>query len=318
MKIFLSLILLCSVPSLAGQSAGNGGGILICKDKTSQYHNQQYDLYELKYQKNPLHKLVKKLSFDPSIKLSSSDPSNAFKIVDRLKRLNPTRAKKYSRLLTSLNGNSEITDDELTKHTDLGTGLVPDGCEFKNIAEQYYFSNLKKSFFRFNTKITELKAIDVVSMYLHEVVLFEATMENEHKNSLAARFLNGFLFSNEILSMSLNEYHEMLVSLEFKYADTHAGVPFLLQHPNNRINLETGLFSKAFCESSDKAVMDMCVMSLKVGEVTFKLKVTESHYAKTGKLQSLYAYQIKANGTKNRVVVWFNKLGKPRNIQFLD
>lgn len=156
-------------------------------------------------------------------------------ILKRLEILNPTRARTYKKWLLEIMETREFVENFFFMPLpDSSATMIPEGCKQEQAAVFIVSPMTNKVRFLFNKKLWDRAAvIDRAFLLMHELIYREATLpENQHKNSVASRYLNAWIFQG-IDKASEIEIIEVLRSLHFKYAD-YSGLPLVL---NARMDL---------------------------------------------------------------------------------
>jgi hypothetical protein len=194
MKLTLiTILLLTSTLSFAGDSKGHGGDILSCVSNDHPYQNTALDYYEL-HEKEQLQ--------IPEIKTSNEIDIVAAK----LKLLKKRDLHRYLRMLNNLNtfyADVKWVDFPISNIRDTGDVKIPINCKLVQIINQ------NKNLLRGNKKYlirkmlwSKLNPINKAMLILHELIYLDSTSVT----SESIRMFNSFIFAEKIKSFNEVEY----------------------------------------------------------------------------------------------------------------
>lgn len=220
MKNFLiaALLVAGSGYAMAGHEVGNGGGVIYCEDNTPSVppkpikkSAELLDLYEARVLRN--------------LKLSLGDPNEDYDLkikrtLQKFARIAPLRAKKYSELYGNFfNETVIIPDADLVFIPDADNLVLPKGCQLKQVAIQkvpdfpgdnrYFISKEYWDLIDNNSK---------AALVLHEI-LYNEGIYLGHQDSRAVRYLNSYLTSDRLDTLTQNQFSYMLFMAKFQTAD---------------------------------------------------------------------------------------------------
>ena len=127
MKIIFILAIFCSFTVNAGNSFGNGGDVVVCKDQ-SQIQKSVELLDYVEYF----------LMHGPQSDIPEVDDELTFvlKKIEKISKISPIRASFYRKVAERFFQEVEFVIHDLNDIPDEGTVVVPSGCEKKQIAVQ--------------------------------------------------------------------------------------------------------------------------------------------------------------------------------------
>lgn len=191
-----------------GRLVGNGGDVLVCKNKSHQITNiELLDHYEAK--------TIRGLSID--FEVSSSDIEHRLEVAfSRLKRLSPDRSEKYKKWAQDFVSEAQFLKDiELVDVPDSEHIVIPKGCHIQQIANQA--TTLLPGQKRYTIDLElwqQLNPDQKAGLILHELVYREALLLGQ-VNSVASRFLASLMASPKLLEFSQSEFVDLLKDLGF-------------------------------------------------------------------------------------------------------
>jgi hypothetical protein len=222
--IFLTylLVLFASLSSEAktfkimGHEVGNGGGIIVCKDDVGNINKTELlDLFEAR--------VLRGLTLDMGD--ASQDYHEKIEtVLNKLARVSPTRAKKYKELYANFFENTVLIPDfDLVFIPDADNIGIPKNCSLRQAAVQRApeFPNDKRYFISkeyWDLMDNNSKA----ALVLHEIIYNEAIFFR-HDNSKAVRYVNSYITSSEINTISQWDFNYLLTSAKFNVVDIYGG-----------------------------------------------------------------------------------------------
>jgi hypothetical protein len=212
-----------SSTAYAVKETGNGGDVVVCKSAAGRVTSiELYDFYEGRVRHGFL------------LDLGSSTLNYLEKlerIFKRLDRLNPNRSELFRSWLKDFFSEAEfLSGITLVDIPDTGNGYVPRGCTLEQIAVQRepYFPGDK----RYTISDDLWRALPEDSkagLILHELLFREARNQIfPHENSVRVRYLNSFLSTSKLETMSLKGWIETLFLAGFDHANAQRGVSITL------------------------------------------------------------------------------------------
>ncbi|OFZ47620.1 MAG: hypothetical protein A2381_09615 [Bdellovibrionales bacterium RIFOXYB1_FULL_37_110] len=309
----LYLTSFCSFAALDGQGTGNGGDVLVCKNPDSSIQSIiLYDFYEAKFR----HDITLDLD-DNSTSLNDKVTS----IINKIKRLNPTRATLYEKWWNEfqLPENTLFTSDTLSDIPDTGEVTYPANCEIVQAAHQKKpFSGERRYKIR-KDLWDQMDNANKAGLVIHELIYREAKEENAyvHLNSKRVRYLNATFFSNEFndytidkylymlafdVQFSNGEWNSLLTKLLYATYDDNPGIPYIKNevdfYPNGflkemrRVQIPP---SSSVSIAGGAIILDNLSGDTPLGDLTFKFypdgtleKLGPASYLYAGKLSSKY------------------------------
>lgn len=142
-------------------------------------------------------------------------------VLGKLQAVNPTRARLYSQWLQELLSSREFVKDFVfLPLPDSSTTMIPEFCKQEQAAIFITSPVNNKLRFLFSQKLWEQASpLDRAYLLMHELIFREALLpENNHVNSVAARYLNAWLF-HSVENLNQEELVELLRSLHFSRGD---------------------------------------------------------------------------------------------------
>lgn len=228
----------------AGKEVGNGGDALVCLKPSGKIESvTMYDHYEAaaKY----------KLTIDLDPKLRTRDEKVAL-VLDRIARLNPSRAKLYREWFRSFFLEAEFLKDvHLVDIPDTGDGFYPQNCHLEQLAVQRVPKFPGEMRYTVDRNLWDrMSPESQAGLVVHELMLREATtvVRGAQTNSRNARYFNSIASTHALDGMGTKAYHDLLQLVEFDRADAQGGVPIFLPpvgkplkyHPNGLVRSATG------------------------------------------------------------------------------
>ena len=189
---FLYLISFNALAVLDGQGTGNGGDVLVCKNLNGSVQNiTLYDFHEASFR------------HDINLDLDSNATSlneKVTSILNKIKRLNPTRAALYEKWWKEfqLPENTSFTNDHLSDIPDTGEVTYPANCEVVQAAHQKKPMSGERRYIIKKDLWNQMDVANKAGLVIHELIYREAREENSyvHTNSKRVRYLNATFFSH--------------------------------------------------------------------------------------------------------------------------
>ncbi len=197
----------------AGDKIGNGGDVVVCRDDKGTITSiELLDFYEAREYRHILKDLGDATwSVEQKIQY----------VMNRLSRLDPERADRYSKECSSfLDDSVFLPGKELPDLNDSHHLGFPKGCKVEQIViateqrfpeEEFWFPQGKKYVINPDLWSNPLFGTDdKAALILHEVIYAEARNQFHHTNSIQVRYFNSYVTSNVIESFTLPQYIEIL------------------------------------------------------------------------------------------------------------
>lgn len=229
MKKIITILVLSMIPYLgsakpmpSGYEWGNGGFFVACSEASSLGAGVfSVDRIEGMYLHN----------FKTSTVVQNMDNEEVIiqEVLQRLKVANPVRAMKYQKWYAEIKESREWADGySFMLLPDSSSTVVPQGCEPKQAAIFVTSPNSEKVRFIFDKSLWDrASALDRAYLIFHELIYREATLpENEHQNSIASRYFNGWIFSR-LEALDQVDILSLLKGLHFKNSE-YNGISIVL------------------------------------------------------------------------------------------
>lgn len=240
MKFFLLTfnVLTISVSSYAlEQRIGNGGNVVVC-ESTSEL----LDYYEARVQRQE-----RIQTYD----IEGSWPHKVNSLLERLKRVSPKRAEVYQKQADEFLAEAIILyKTRFVEIPDSDHITLPVGCSIVQGIVQVEPDLPGKKRYTINGDLWDtLDEATRAGLILHEIIYREA-ISYGHKNSIAVRYLTGFISSERMTSVTQESWIELLRKLDFKKTDIQ-GLPILLEYNKKPAGIEfysNGRLAKALVD----------------------------------------------------------------------
>ena len=247
--IALWLFALSSLGS--GRTVGNGGNIVICNNIQGKSY-EVLDFYEAH--------LLRQTSPD-FFEVGNSINDKIYFILNRLEKISPLRAQMYKEYFKNFfNEVQWISEGELSPISDSDNIIKPPlNCEIKQTVNQNTPVTANDKRYFIDKKVWN--ALDLnqqAGLVLHEIIYREA-ISIGHTNSVSARYLNGFICSNRMNTISVMDFTALLKQLDFT-TNTIQGFNVNLQLPFSFYN--SGTLKEAHLSSS--AIISEKQQSMKI------------------------------------------------------
>ena len=282
----LSVFLLAPCLVWAGPRVGNGGKVLLCKDKPTEV----YDYFEAR----------DKRGFKLQVGSASQTADQNLQILlDRVAEVNPSRARLYRSWYsdfwkeTNLKSGIKIIDVP-----DVGVGEVPNGCEVAQVAAQMEPVFAGDTRYLINKDIwDQMDTVQRAALVMHELILREAKLpENAHEDSYRTRYFNGLLAANMVSGITSKKYGELIRLLELRRFDAY-GIEMVRTGVRSANRFEP-FPEELFAFSGDELVRGISIgpfhYSKDENEVIYQVKDNELGALEfsNGRLTGLRAYGI--------------------------
>lgn len=218
---FVACLLAFSSVTVAGPRVGNGGDVLLCQGVKDQPSIQLLDHYEaVKFRSVVVHLGSKDIPYYNKVQT----------VLQNLARLNPSRAALYHQWLSDFQLDAFFTTENIMPIADVGPATLPKGCKVAQIAVHqdpdlpgdHRYTVYKPYWDRLDN---DGKA----GLILHEIIYREMIAQRPaHENSKYVRYMNAILSSDQMLTMSLQDYYNKLVSMMVATMDTQMGLPITI------------------------------------------------------------------------------------------
>lgn len=182
-----------------GNRVGNGGDVVVCANST-----QILDIYEA----SEISEKIKSLNSSQEIQQM---------LLKKLAEVSPEQERMYRPRVRDFEANSEFKDDaNLTDIDDSKSVFATksESCQIKQIAIRKNLSlATEKKFIIDNTQWKKLDVLNQTALVFHEII-YEHFYKLGEKDSVKARKLNAYLFSDRFLQASKDEYWKTLKELK--------------------------------------------------------------------------------------------------------
>lgn len=195
-SMVLSLFVIQAYAS-GGHELGNGGDALVCPNSPVSF----YDVYEAEH----------RFSMKPQFPEGDNEYKIAKEIVGRLRTLSPLRATGYSKWIEEFESETQfLTGKELIDVPDTNSGFLPKGCKIEQLLVQSEPKFPGEKRFVVNLDLwQQLSPQHRAAALVHEALLREGRL-NKHSNSEYSRYLNAFLLSDRVSSLTMQEWFALL------------------------------------------------------------------------------------------------------------
>lgn len=199
-----------------GYEQGNGGFLISCSER-SAFGKGVFSVDRIEGQ------LL--YSFTPASSLThmKNEMDIIHYVLDKLAVINPHRAGLYQNWLQEMVSAQEFVENaSFTPLPDSSTTVIPNECRQEQAAIFITEPSSKKLRFLFNKKLwSQAAPLDRAYLLMHELIYREAVLpENRHKNSVAARYFNGWLMAHaDQLPERQEDIVDLLQELRFKRTD---------------------------------------------------------------------------------------------------
>jgi len=239
MKKTLILFLFCvGNYAFSGTETGNGGDAIVCYDSNRNIESVRL----LDYYEGIRKERIKEIELGSNSGAKSYDQKVHYAL-NRLEKLNPTRAKLYRKWYTTFFSKEEFKwGDKLVNIADTGVLDFPNNCEVLQIAAQE--EPMIKGDKRYTIRKSLWNKMDEdhkAGLILHELIYREAKNQkvctsimnsggetrickNFHRKSKRVRYYNSILSSSKMNDMTLDSYIEVVQTALLKYVDIN-GIP---------------------------------------------------------------------------------------------
>lgn len=203
----LVLILISSV-AMAQSRVGNGGGGVLCDEEI-----QLLDFYEA-----------------PQFDFTIENLGQGAKVEDyvgswlqNLSRLNPSRARLYSYYLSTFWNDTRWVgkEDSLGEILDQGVLSLPKKCQYVQIAGQQDPTFGKKRYLIVKEYFERLSVQHQAGLVLHEMIWRDMRSQKNwiHKQSGSIRFLTALIASEQLKTMSYDDFVKRMIAASVETVD---------------------------------------------------------------------------------------------------
>lgn len=206
-KLFFVLSLIStSLWASSGNEVGNGGDAMVCKLNDNSVSVQLFDFFE--YQNQHSMAIEERAGDYKAISLS---------ILEQLRKHDVKLAKLLSNRVETFIGNTQFVAGANLKNIKDSNNLITSpnkDCQIEQIAilKKAVLANEKK-FLINNTLWEKLSETNKSGLILHELI-YEYFSDLGEKNSVNARALNSFLFSEKFAGITTDGYWEYIKSMK--------------------------------------------------------------------------------------------------------
>lgn len=220
-----------------GIDGSGGGSVLDCKTPSGKQYYELMDYNDGRRRKLPIDLGPKNLSVSERIEF----------VLNRLHKINPTRAENYADMVNAFNDNLDLRDkSKFGKTPDVTDEVIPENCERVQVIIQINPELPGDKRFIVNKDIydkldrdSETKA----GLILHEVAYYEQGMQNARR----LRYFNAWLASSSLQNMTLAEYAKLVETALLDKFDIGHGVVCKARSHDLKFNTDGSLLTAASC-----------------------------------------------------------------------
>lgn len=215
--LFTFVMILFALRGWAPKEGGNGGDVILCPNKTSPI---LLDYYEHEFNGGKI-----------SLPSGKDEWEIARGILQRISRVNPTRARIYAEGLKNFPQEMKfVTDRALSDIPDQGDVPIPKNCELRQVVIQQSSYDWQENYFSWDVIRKERYIVDQniwekmdiknrAGLIIHELILREVSNMLLHEDTKNVRKLNG-LWSEALMErIEQKEYNRKLISFGFYHLD---------------------------------------------------------------------------------------------------
>jgi hypothetical protein len=195
--LFLSVLLVSSLPLWAGDKVGNGGDVIVCPDQRTIILDIFQGKQDWGFEEIPRGGTRTQIITDTLNKFMMTDPLISQKLLSRAMELE----KELAQLEQSEEYKSKLvklTKNELVNISDEGVAELPPGCQIVQAATQIQMPFPGEVKFTFQKKTWQSLDTDVqASLILHEVIYEHMIFVGEYY-SRSARYMNAALHAGNL------------------------------------------------------------------------------------------------------------------------
>ncbi|MBS1971986.1 MAG: hypothetical protein JSU04_16870 [Bdellovibrionales bacterium] len=226
MLILLLVLLLGGVSkAFAGFIVGNGGNVIVCGEGVLRTV-ELLDHWESRTTRNlNIQMGAPELAPEEKVQL----------VLERLKKINPNRATLYDHWLKTFMSETDFTNLEIISNADSGPAKITPGCKIVQIAIQQDPDLPGDARYAIQKDLWgSLNSDGKAGLILHELIYRElASQKPAHRTSKYVRYYNAFISSDQITTIKLNDYYNLLLKLQFAVMDTQYGFPIYILTEND-------------------------------------------------------------------------------------
>jgi hypothetical protein len=206
--------------AFAGNSVGNGGNVVVCKDAAARVTSiELLDYYEGKVLRG----------ITPETGAPALDYHQKIDyVLDRFAEVAPHRAARYRDQARSFESEALfLAGAQLVPVPDSQHSFVPDGCEVDQAAIQKTPEFPEDKRYTVNQDLwSQLPAEGKAGLVLHEVIYREA-IEHNQDDSVKARYFNSYVAAGKLNSYSPLQLVDFYQTIEFPTAEAQ-GIEFVV------------------------------------------------------------------------------------------
>jgi hypothetical protein len=211
LMLFLATGFFVLPQAFAKEGVGNGGNILVCTEPPP---------VKVSYKVLDYH-LAKKRGIDIEVGEPGWDFSRRVKhVLDRLHKVDPTRAEKYWAWFLEFFNEVEW-DDKISRIPDIGVVGIPENCEPRTVIGQKDPKVMFRGDKRYTVGKTLWKVIDdsvKSGLITHELVYREA-LESGQITAEAVQYFTSMISSPAMNTITYEDYYNLIMSVGFKTFD---------------------------------------------------------------------------------------------------
>lgn len=189
-----------------GQERGNGGDVLVCVQPDGSSTYEMLDYYEARRRGNVT-----------STPMGGTWQEHARAILTRLSRIDPSRAADWQARISDFEQRvAYLPHSNLPDVPDTSLTILPSSCHLEQTAifGGNRFPGEEQSYFIVSNDIWDrMDTVNKAALVLHEIIY--DSLSGEDVDSRRARYLNGEIGSDKVVSISLREWNVILTSLGF-------------------------------------------------------------------------------------------------------
>lgn len=219
--VYLLLLISFAWKGWSPTEGGNGGDVIVCPENKAPI---LLDFYEHEFTGGKI-----------SLPEGKDEWEIARKILDRVARVNPTRARIYGEGLKNFPLEMKFeAERSLSDIPDQGDVPLPRACELKQVVIQQSSYDWKENYFSWDVIRKDRYIVDKniwdlmdsknrAGLIIHELILREVSNMLSHDDTKNVRKLNGLWSSPEISTISQLNYNKKLISFGFNHLDIFQG-----------------------------------------------------------------------------------------------
>jgi hypothetical protein len=236
LKWFALSAVLVSAQVYAGDKAGNGGNVVVCRDKAGQIGTiELLDFYEAR--------VMRGFTIDTGAANLSADQKLDL-LFARLATLAPAKAKRLRATVESFSAQARfIPGIHLVATPDSNHIIVPDGCDIEQVVNQKEPVFPEDRLFTVSKDLWDkLDAANLAGLVLHETFYHEALQNPDVSDSVAVRYFNGYLCSDSFSELTVPALHKIESYVPFPtYEQDGVEVSHATLYPSNWIQVGNAL-----------------------------------------------------------------------------